>query len=103
MASLSQKTNKILAALQVEGQSPAACSKRFNVSIRYIYELIGKHPGIPTNKPIRPNSKYETQILRALVANALSIQNVAVLFDQAPVNIKNLITRIQSRITPKGK
>ena len=101
MVSLSQKTNKILAALQIEGQTPAACAKRFSVSIRYVYELVGKHPGTPTNRPIRSNSKYETQIIRALVANALSIEIVSTLFEQAPVNIKNLIKRLQART--KGK
>jgi hypothetical protein len=103
MASQSQKTNKILAALQIEGHTPFACAKRFDVSVRYVYELIGKYPGTPTNKPIRPNSKYETQILRALVSNALSIESVALVFDQAPVNIKNLIKRLQAKTSHKGK
>ena len=85
---------EVIRKMLMEGTSAATVSKAVGISLTRVYDYARRHR-LPTNPFIRPDSPKEKRIIRALMENCYTVNEVGDIFGQAPSNIMKIIERVQ--------
>lgn len=83
-------------SLAVRGLSVSQVAREHKVTRRWIYQLC-KEKNLPRNNPIRPRSRTETEVCKALIALHLNTVSVGRAFSQAPCNIERVIASVRKQ------